>query len=59
MGEEHDRSVVNRTSNGGAKVIYRHSDTLENNCIRLLTFLIPCMTNKKRAVSYLLEDPGF
>jgi len=41
MGDEHDRFVVNRTSNGGAKVICRRSDTLENNCIRLLTFFNP------------------
>lgn len=41
MGDEHDRFVVNRTGRGDAKVICRHSDTLENNCIRLPTFLNP------------------
>jgi hypothetical protein len=38
MGDEHDRFVVNRTGSGGAKVICKHSETLESNCIRLLTF---------------------
>jgi hypothetical protein len=38
MDDEHDRYVVSRTGSDGTKVICRHSDTPENNCIRLLTF---------------------